>query len=71
MGIFSPLRSARISSARRAMRRYSASLIPARKRIGSTVDTVVSSVLSPRPTRLPAFTSVVPIRPSTGETTFV
>ena len=49
-----------------AIRRYSASLIPARNRIGSTSETVVSSVLSPRPTRLPALTFVVPTIPSRG-----
>ena len=56
---------------RRASRRYSASLMPARKRIGSTCETVVSSVLSPRPTRLPAFTCVVPTSPSIGDVMWV
>ena len=54
------------SCTRFAIRRYSASLIPARKRIGSTFETVVSSVLSLRPTRLPALTFVVPTIPSRG-----
>jgi hypothetical protein len=38
-----------------------------RKMIGSIDDTVVRSVLSPRPTRLPAFTCVVPTNPLIGE----
>ena len=59
------------SSLRLASRRYSASLSPARKRIGSTWEIVVSSVLSPRPTRLPAFTSVVPTIPLIGALMFV
>src|SRR6185369_10379766 len=69
IGIASPPRSLRSCAAMRASRRYSASARPARKRIGSISDTVVSRVLSPRPTRLPAFTSVVPTSPSRGEIT--
>ena len=38
-----------------------------RKMIGSIGETVVSSVLSPRPTRLPGFTCVVPTSPLIGD----
>ena len=42
-----------------------------REQDGSIWDTVVSSVLSPRPTRLPDLTSVVPTSPLIGEVTLV
>ena len=36
-------------------------------RMGSSTDTVVSSVGSPLPTRSPTFFSALPAMPSTGE----
>ena len=67
MGVFSRTSPAACRSwSRRAILRYSASARPARKKIGLMTEMVTSSVFSPRPTRFPAFTFVVPTRPAIG-----